>query len=101
VLVHRVGRYLWLLVPWWALGRFLQLRLDPFGMEPIFTSPPNLSRLLATAQDDQWFFHALAAFYRPGAGPVPPAGLAACRHRAAAGAARYAGLGPGARQHRH
>src|SRR3954471_9658796 len=48
VLVHRVGRYLWLLVLWWALGRFLQLRLDafgPLGMEPIFTSPSSLARL--------------------------------------------------------
>jgi uncharacterized membrane protein YcfT len=66
VLVHRVGRYLWLLVLWWALGRFLQLRLDPFGpfgMEPIFTSPPNLARLFATAQDDHWFFYALATFF--------------------------------------
>ncbi|TDH61705.1 hypothetical protein E2C06_15390 [Dankookia rubra] len=66
VLVHRVGRYLWLLVLWWALGRFLQLRLDAFGppgMEPIFTSPPNLARLFATAQDDHWFFYALATFF--------------------------------------
>ena len=66
VLVHRVGRYLWLLLLWWALGRFLQLRLDafgPFGMEPIFTSPANLARLFATAQDDHWFFYALAAFF--------------------------------------
>ncbi|WP_431269188.1 hypothetical protein [Dankookia sp. P2] len=66
MLVHRVGRYLWLLVLWWALGRFLQLRLDPFGpfgMEPIFTSPPSLARLFVTAQDDHWFFYALAVFF--------------------------------------
>jgi uncharacterized membrane protein YcfT len=66
VLVHRVGRYLWLFLLWWALGRFLQLRLDafgPFGMEPIFTSPPDLGRLFATAQDDHWFFYALAVFF--------------------------------------
>ncbi|MFC7477656.1 acyltransferase family protein [Dankookia sp. GCM10030260] len=66
VLVHRVGRYLWLFLLWWVLGRFLQLRLDPygpFGMEPIFTSPPDLARLFATGQDDHWFFYALAAFF--------------------------------------
>jgi uncharacterized membrane protein YcfT len=66
VLVHRVGRYFWLFLVWWALGRFLQLRLDaygPFGMEPIFTSPPSLGRLFATAQDDHWFFYALAVFF--------------------------------------
>jgi fucose 4-O-acetylase-like acetyltransferase len=66
VLVHRVGRYLWLFLLWWVLGRFLQLRLDPYGpagMEPIFTSPASLGRLFATAQDDHWFFYALAAFF--------------------------------------
>ncbi len=66
VLVHRVGRYAWLLLLWWVLGRFLQSQLDPFGpfgMEAIFTSPPTLGRLLATAQDDHWFFYALAVFF--------------------------------------
>src|SRR3954452_848099 len=31
VLVHRVGRYFWLYIFWWALARYIHTSLDPYG----------------------------------------------------------------------
>jgi len=66
VLVHRVGRYAWLYVMWWALARFIHTSLDPygpFGMDEFFGTPASLGELLKTAHDDHWFFYALGVFF--------------------------------------
>src|SRR3954471_11840580 len=45
VLIHRVGRYTWLLVFWWALARWIHTSLDPygpFGMDDFFRTPATL-----------------------------------------------------------
>jgi uncharacterized membrane protein YcfT len=66
VLVHRVGRYFWLYIFWWALARFIHTSLDPYGpagMEDFFLTPASLGELLRTAHDDHWFFYALGVFF--------------------------------------
>ena len=66
VLVHRVGRYLWLYVFWWALARYIHTSLDPygpFGMDDFFRTPASLGELFRTSHDDHWFFYALGAFF--------------------------------------
>jgi uncharacterized membrane protein YcfT len=66
VLVHRVGRYAWLYILWWALARYIHTSLDPygpFGMDDFFMTPASLGELFRTSHDDHWFFYALAIFF--------------------------------------
>jgi uncharacterized membrane protein YcfT len=66
VLVHRVGRYVWLYIFWWLLARGIHIRLDPygpFGMEDFFVTPASLGELFRMSHDDHWFFYALAVFF--------------------------------------
>ena len=67
VLVHRIGRYLYLYVLWWLLARGIHTRLldphGPAGMEEFFLTPSGIGELFRTARDDSWFFYALAVFF--------------------------------------
>ena len=66
VLVHRVGRYAWLYILWWALARYIHTSLDPygpFGMDDFFMTPASLGELFRTSHDDHWFFYALAVVF--------------------------------------
>jgi uncharacterized membrane protein YcfT len=67
VLVHRVGRYFYLYILWWLLGRGIHTRLldrfGPAGMEDFFMTPESFGELLIVAHDDHWFFYALGAFF--------------------------------------
>src|SRR3954447_5258074 len=66
-LVHRIGRYFYLYALWWLLQRGFETRLvaglGPPEMQEFFVTPDNLWQLLTEAEDDHWFFYALAVFF--------------------------------------